>query len=83
MCVVVFVGTLRRLLIHYVEVALWLVLCIPACVCVCVFVCRHIFFSVSCVHVPLSMCSSTGSKEACYSDLWLMSSVGQQVRMCV
>ncbi len=48
----------------------------------CLHLCTHFCVS-SCVHVLLSMCSSTGSKEACYSDLWLMSSVGQQVCMCV
>lgn len=40
------------------------------------------FPCVLCVHLPLSTWSSTGSKDACYSDLWLRSASGQQVCVC-
>lgn len=48
-------------------------------VCVCLYLSDGTYSCLPCV----SMCSSAGSKEACYSDLWLMSAFGQQVCMCV
>lgn len=49
--------------------------CLPVCVCLCLM-------ARICVS-PLSVCFyCTGSKEACYSDLGLMSAFGQQVCMC-
>lgn len=66
-------------------IALWVAVCAPVslCVCVCLYLSDGISLYVLCVHVPPSTCSSTGSEEACYSDLWLMSAFGQQACMCV
>lgn len=59
------------------------------CLCVCVFgISQFPHYLMGICLCPFvcpcaSLCSTTGSKEACYSDLLLTSAFGQQVCMCV
>lgn len=75
MCLCVWRTTVSSLPYGYLFVPL------PVCVSLYLNTFAGIFVRLMCPCT--SMCSATGSKEACYSDLLLTSAFGQQVCMCV